>query len=453
MPTSKLSFPPDFVWGTATSAYQIEGATHEDGRGESIWDRFCRQPGAIADASNGDVACDHYHLLADDIALIDALGVQAYRFSVSWPRVQPHGSGGWNSRGFDFYDRLIDGLLERGISPHATLYHWDLPQALQDRGGWADRDVTARFVDYAVKVATRFGDRVGSIATLNEPWVVATLGHEKGIFAPGIKDRRIAMQVSHHLLLAHGMAVQAMGAAGVSVPLGIVVNQSPILAASDSAADLAKARLDDGLLVRWYMDPLLRAEYPQDVLEYLHEDAPRVQEGDMQAIATPIDFLGLNYYTRSIVSAEGGTPHFDADSSTDMGWEVYPAGLTETLRRLHKDYRLPPIYVTENGAAYADEVNVHETAGERVHDTRRVEYLSSHIAALHQALAEGIDVRGYFVWSLLDNFEWAFGYDKRFGIVYVDYESLRRIPKDSALWYRDFIKAQLALGALPTKGS
>lgn len=452
MPTDTLKFPAGFTWGVATSAYQIEGAVDADGRGESIWDRFCRQPGNIANSSNGDIACDHYHRLSEDIGLIKDLGVQAYRFSIAWPRVQPDGKGAWNQQGLDFYSRMIDGLLQQGIAPHVTLYHWDLPQALQDQGGWAERDMTNRFVDYALKAAECFGDRIASIVTFNEPWVVATLGHEEGIFAPGVKDRRVAMQVSHHLLLAHGMAVEALRSTGMQVPLGIVVNQGPTLPASDSEADLARAHLCDGLLVRWYMDALMKAEYPQDVIDYLGDDAPAVHADDMQAIAVQIDFLGINYYTRSIVSSVGAVQNFDEDISTDMGWEIYPTGLTETLCRLNKEYdRLPAIYVTENGAAFVDEVIEDGANGTRVHDTRRVEYLRSHIAAVSEAIIEGVDVRGYFVWSLFDNFEWASGYDKRFGIVYVDYESLRRIPKDSALWYRDFIRSQTANNNLVTE--
>lgn len=428
-------FPRDFVWGVATSAYQIEGATQEDGRGDSIWDEFCRRPGAIRDASSGAVACDHYHRYESDLDLIASLGVRAYRFSISWPRVQPQGQGPWNERGFDFYSRLVDGLRRRGIAPHATLYHWDLPQALQSQGGWMNRDTIDRFTEYAAEVARRLGGGLASIATHNEPWVVAILGHEAGIFAPGEKSRRVAMQVSHHLLVSHGRAVQAMRAAGCRVPMGIVLNQSPIHAATDSETDRAKARLDDGLIIRWYMDPLLRGSYPADVLAHLGADAPQVEAGDMDAVRQPLDFLGINYYTRSVATA--GEPKGDGVPQrevTDMGWEVFPAGLSELLRRLHADYRLPPVYIMENGAAYKDEL-----IDGHVADPDRIRYLSSHIAALADALDTGVDVRGYFVWSLLDNFEWADGYSKRFGIVHVDYATERRTVKASALWYRDFL--------------
>ncbi len=439
MLTKNMNFPAHFVWGAATSAFQIEGAAFDDGRAASVWDTFCRTKGAIVDASNGDVACDHYHRLDADLDLMKMLGLPAYRFSTSWSRVQPQGTGAWNERGLDFYERLVDGLLERGIDPYLTLFHWDLPQALQDKGGWASRDTVQHFVDYAVTMAVRFGDRVKSIATFNEPWIVATLGHELGIFAPGVKDRRVAAQVSHHLLVAHGLAVQAMRAAGVSVPLGIVLNQGPVEPASDSAADRAKARLDDGHLIRWYMDPLFHGHYPADIIAHLGADAPVVEDGDMNVIRTPIDFLGLNYYTRSIVGAEP-TQHGPDVEVTDMGWEVYPTGLTELLVRLKRDYSPPPIYITENGAAYPD---VPVPPG-RVEDPQRCEYLRRHIGAVLDAIEAGVDVRGYFVWSLFDNFEWAFGYSKRFGIVYVDYDTQARIPKDSAWWYRDFVARQAA---------
>jgi beta-glucosidase len=427
-------FPGNFVWGVATSAYQIEGAAQEDGRGDSIWDEFCRRPGAIKDGSSGERACDHYHRAAEDIGLMASLGVNAYRFSLAWPRVQPLGAGPWNEKGFEFYDRLIDGLLERGIAPYLTLYHWDLPQALQERGGWLNRDTVHRFVDYAAEVARRFGSRAASIATHNEPWVVAILGHEAGRFAPGMKSQKSAMQVAHHLLLSHGLALQAMRSQRCTAPLGIVLNQSPIHAATDSPEDVARARLDDGLTIRWYMDPLLRGCYPEDVLAFLGEDAPQVAAGDMQAIRQPLDFLGINYYTRHLSGTGEPLDHVVSGREvTDMGWEVFPGGLPELLVRLHADYRLPPLYITENGAAYPDRL-----VDGRVADADRVRFLQSHIAALADALASGVDVRGYFVWSLLDNFEWADGYSKRFGLVYVDYATQRRTPKDSARWYQAF---------------
>ena len=432
------AFPADFVWGVATSAYQIEGAAVADGKGPSIWDQFCKQPGAIADGSNGDIACDHYHHWEADLDLLASLGVSAYRFSISWPRVQATGQGAWNAKGLGFYERLVDGLLARGIAPYLTLNHWDLPQALQAKGGWANRDTVHRFVEYAQGIAQHMGDRVTSITTHNEPWVVATLGHETGIFAPGLRDRAIAAQVSHHLLLSHGLALQAMRAQGCQSDLGIVLNLSPTHPATDSAADAAQARLEDGRLLRWYTDPLFLGRYPEDVWAALGADAPRVESGDLQAIATPMDFLGINYYMRAIASA--GQP-VDLQKTgcelTDMGWEVYPQGLTELLVRLTRDYAVPPMFITENGGAFKDQM-----VDGRVHDLQRTRYIARHIAAVQAAMQQGVNMAGYMVWSLLDNFEWASGYAKRFGIVHVDYATQVRTCKDSALWYREFLQQQ-----------
>jgi beta-glucosidase len=431
-------FPADFVWGVATSSFQIEGAAIEDGKGLSIWDSFCRVPGAIADQSDGDIACDHYHRWAEDLDLIASLGVDAYRFSVSWPRVRPDGDGRWNEKGLDFYERLVDGLLQRGVKPYLTLNHWDLPDELQRCGGWAHRDTVDRFVEYALGMNARLGDRVSAITTHNEPWVMAMLGHETGTFAPGLKNRALAMQVSHHLLLSHGLAVQALRAQGGAARLGIVLNLSPVQPATDSSADQAQARLEDGRLLRWYMDPLFKASYPSDVLEFLGADAPRVEPGDMKAIAAPMDFLGLNYYSRQVVSAvEPWDVHRSGREVTEMGWEIYPEGLTELLVRLQRDYPVPPIYVTENGGAFKDQL-----ADGRIRDTQRTDYIARHIAAVAEAMRQGVRMKGYMVWSLLDNFEWASGYEKRFGIVHVDYASQQRTPKDSALWYRDFLQRQ-----------
>jgi beta-glucosidase len=433
-------FPPDFLWGVATSSFQIEGAAQADGKGESIWDRFCRQPGAIADASNGDIACDHYHRLEDDLDLIASLGVDAYRFSIAWPRVQPLGHGDWNPKGLDFYERLVDGLQRRGIRAWATLNHWDLPQGLQDRGGWNDRDTVHRFVDYARHVQARLGDRIDGLTTHNEPWVVATLGHEQGSFAPGIKSRRIAAQVSHHLLLSHGLALQALRADGARSRLGIVLNLASTVPATAMPADIAAADLADARARRWYADPLFQGRYPEAVLAELGADAPLVQAGDMAAIAQPMDYLGINYYTRSVVSASGEDWAAKARGLpvTDMDWEVYPQGLTDLLLQMHRDYPgLPPVYVTENGGAFKDQT----FANGRVQDDDRIAYLRGHIAAVARALQQGVPMAGYMVWSLMDNFEWASGYLKRFGIVHVDYPTLARTPKASAHWYRDFLQA------------
>jgi beta-glucosidase len=439
LPVAELSrrFPRGFVWGAATSAFQIEGAASSDGKGPSIWDDFCRVPGAIADGSNGDVACDHYHRLEPDLELIADLGVQAYRFSISWPRVQPLGAGAVNEAGLAFYDRLVDGLLKRNIRPYATLYHWDLPAELQrQHGGWSSRDTAYRFADYAALVARRLGDRVVSFATHNEPWVSAVLGYERGVFAPGVRDRRVAYQASHHLLLSHGLAVRAIRQADSHAAVGIVLNMSPVSPATDSAIDAVHARLEDGRLVRWYMDALFKSRYPEDVLEYLGADAPTTQPGDAQLIAEPCDFLGVNYYHPTVSSSlNPASPASSGAAVTDMGWEVAPRGLAELLLRLNRDYELPPVFITENGAAYQDEI-----VADRVHDEQRRHYIEAHLVALAEVIQRGVDVRGYFVWSLMDNFEWAEGYTKRFGIVHVDYSTLRRTLKRSGEWYRSLLR-------------
>ena len=431
-------FPTSFVWGVASSAFQIEGASAADGKGDSIWDVFCRLPGVIADGSDGKIACDHYNRLESDLDLIAGLGVGGYRFSISWPRIQPTGSGAVCDLGLDFYSRLVDGLLKRGIEPFATLYHWDLPAALQrEHGGWADRSTVHQFADYAALVARRLGDRVRSIVTHNEPWVTATLGHELGHFAPGIKNRAVAMQVSHHCLLSHGLAAQAMRSARSNLEVGIVLNLSPVYPATDSAADAAQASREDGLLVRWYLDALLRGEYPADILEYLAADAPRTQAGDAQVIAQPLDFIGVNYYHPVISSVTQPFEHARAGTRvTDMGWEVAPAGITDLLLRLNREYELPPLFITENGAAYRDQV-----VDGAVEDEDRRAYIDSHLHAIANAIDQGVDVRGYFLWSLLDNFEWASGYTKRFGIYYVDYQTQTRILKRSGFWYKQFAAA------------
>ncbi len=443
------TFPDGFLWGVATSSQQIEGGAREGGRGESIWDRFASEPGRIADGSNPAVACDHFHRWRGDVDLMRWLGVSAYRFSVAWPRIVPAGTGAVNEAGLDFYDALTDALLEAGIRPFVTLYHWDLPQALQDRGGWASRDTVAAFAEYAAVVAGRLGDRVRHWATHNEPWCAATLGHEAGEHAPGRRDPAEALRVAHHLLLSHGRAVPALRAHCPEAEVGIVLNLVPVEAVSAEPADVDAARRLDGSFNRWYLDPLFRGRYPGDAVAdrvrrgHLAGDRlPFVEAGDLEAIAAPLDFLGLNYYTRVVVRAgEGGEPAAVAMAPsrdlTEMGWEVYPAGLADLLGRLHREYAPPAIYVTENGAAFPDGL----AAGGRVSDERRVEYFRSHLAAAHRALAAGVPLRGYFAWSLLDNFEWAHGYTKRFGLYQVDFATQRRFPKDSAFWYRDVAAA------------
>ncbi|WP_278911889.1 GH1 family beta-glucosidase [Deinococcus wulumuqiensis] len=432
---SRSEFPPDFTFGVATASFQIEGAAREDGRGQSIWDTFCREPGRIRDGSDGDVACDHYHRWEEDLDLLRDLGVDAYRFSVAWPRIQPDGRGKVNGAGLDFYDRLVDGLLARGVQAHTTLYHWDLPQPLQNTGGWLDREVVGRFVDYALVVAGRLGDRLTTLSTLNEPWCASLLSYHLGAHAPGLRERRWGLRAAHHLLLAHGQALVALRSTGLRTPLGIVLNLSPAYPFSDDPADVARTAADDGYANRWFLDPLLRGEYPSDMCAIYGDDNPDVQDGDLRVIQAPLDFLGINYYTRTLSSAQGPQRPAGAEF-THMDWEVYPQGLTELLLRLRKDYALPPVYIMENGAAYPDE----RSPDGQFHDPQRVAYLQRHLAALAQATQGGADVRGYFVWSLLDNFEWAFGYSRRFGLFHVDYATLQRTPKDSARWYQSFLK-------------
>jgi beta-glucosidase len=437
---TKENFPGNFVWGTATSAYQIEGAVAEDGRGPSIWDTFSHTPGKTINGDHGDIACDHYHRYAEDLDLVAQMGLNAYRFSIAWSRVQPLGHGAWNEKGLAFYDRLVDGMLARGIAPHATLYHWDLPQALQDKGGWLSRDTAHRFADYAAGMANRLGDRVATICTHNEPWCTAYLGHHIGKFAPGMKDPAATVQVAHHLLLSHGLALQAMRAAGCEAPLGIVLNQSSATPATDSAADVALAEREYARFVRWYMDPIFLKQYPAIAEMEFH---PRVEQNDFEIIAQPLDFLGVNYYTRIWASAEQPPrPAPKILGETDMGWEIYPEGLTELLVRIHRDYKLPPVYITENGMANADEI-----VNGQVMDTQRINYLSQHLDAIAQARQAGVDVQGFFYWSLLDNYEWDSGYAKRFGLVHVDYATQQRTPKESARWYRDFVTRQRQMKA------
>jgi beta-glucosidase len=445
-------FPPGFVWGAATSAYQVEGAVHEGGRGPSIWDTFAGIPGRVAGGDTGAVAADHYHRYREDTALMADLGLGAYRFSVAWPRVQPGGRGPVNQKGLDFYRRLADSLLEHGVQPWVTLYHWDLPQALQDAGGWADPGIVGRFVEYAEAVYRALHDRVGNWTTLNEPWCSAFLGHAAGSHAPGVQDPPTAVRAAHHLLLAHGQATLAMRAVDAGPRLGINLNLDPVTPAG--AADADAARRIDGLYNRLFLDPLFRGRYPADVLEDLAGlgGLDRVDAGELETIAVPLDLLGVNYYRRFTVAARPGRPRFGGPPSpwvgagdiefvardrprTALGWEIDPSGLDELLLRLHHDYPSLPLYVTENGAAFDDGVDQEG----RVRDHARVRFLDGHLRAAHRAIRGGVDLRGYFVWSLLDNFEWAEGYAKRFGIVYVDFPTQNRLPKDSAHWYREAI--------------
>jgi beta-glucosidase len=448
-----ILFPPEFVWGTATSAYQVEGSVSADGRGESIWDRHCRKPGAIDDGSSGDVACDHYRRYRDDVAMMRDLGVKAYRFSVAWPRVLPLGRGAVNSKGLDFYSRLVDCLLENGITPFATLYHWDLPQTLQDEGGWAARTTALAFADYAGVVARRLGDRVKSWITINEPWCVSLLSHQLGKHAPGIQHWPTALAAAHHVLLAHGLAVPVIRRECPKAEVGITLNFEPAVPASRSAADVDAARHSDGSFNRWFLDPIFGRRYPADmVADYARaghiptSGVPEAKGGDFAIIAAPTDFLGVNYYTRKIARSET-VPEAEnapallslppASELTTMGWEVCPEAFYQLLCRLEFDYAPPKMYVTENGSAWPDVV----AADGKVHDGQRLRYLQSHLAATGRAIQAGARVAGYFAWSLLDNFEWERGYTQRFGIVHVDYGTQLRTPKESALYYRDTIGA------------
>jgi beta-glucosidase len=432
-------FPRGFVFGAATSAYQIEGAADADGKGPSIWDTFCRRPGAISTGETGDVACDAYGRWREDVDLMAGIGLGAYRFSVSWPRVQPAGTGAVNEAGLAYYERLVDALLERGIRPLLTLYHWDLPQALQDRGGWADPETVRAFAGYAELVARRLGDRVRDWITINEPQIVARLGHETGEHAPGIRDHATAVRVGHHLLLAHRDAAAAIRAASSRVRVGIALNLTPCEPASTSPGDEEAARRLDAGVNRWYLDPLFGRGYPREVLALEEE---HLAGADLDGYDGALDFLGVNYYDRTLVRASPGArlgavgvPDERAER-TAMGWEVHPAALGRLLVRLHREYEPRALLVTENGAAYDDVV-----ARGEVDDPRRRSYLEGHVAACAEATLRGAPLEGYFVWSLLDNFEWAHGTSKRFGIVHVDFATQRRRVKASGRWYRDLIAA------------
>jgi beta-glucosidase len=446
------TFPGDFLWGVATAAYQIEGAVGEDGRGPSIWDTFCAEPGRVLNGDTGAVATDHYHRYPEDVALMRDLGVGAYRFSIAWPRVVPAGSGAVNPAGLDFYDRLVDELCAAGIAPAATLFHWDLPQPLEDAGGWLNRDTAYRFAEYATVVAERLADRVRMWMPLNEPMVVTLFGYGVGGHAPGKRLLFDALPVAHHLLLGHGLAVSALRAAGAG-NIGIANNHPPIWPASASEEDRGAAEVYDALVNGLFADSVLLGRYPD---ENLAAAMPGPVADDLKIISAPLDWYGVNYYNPAQVGAPKLSapivvdgvelppglpfdfPPIEGYPNTGFGWPVVPDGLRETLVSLRDKYSaLPPVYITENGCAYDDGPD--ETG--RVADTRRIDYLDAHLTALRAAMAEGVDVRGYFVWSLMDNFEWSVGYSQRFGLVHIDYETLRRTPKDSYFWYRDLIKA------------
>ncbi|MBZ6112609.1 MULTISPECIES: GH1 family beta-glucosidase [Streptomyces] len=453
-----VTFPPAFLWGAATSAYQIEGAAAEDGRTPSIWDTFSHTPGKVRNGDTGDTAADHYHRYRDDVALMKDLGLKAYRFSVSWSRVQPTGRGPAAQRGLDFYRRLVDELLAAGIEPALTVYHWDLPQELEDAGGWPERDTAYRFAEYARLLGEALGDRVEQWITLNEPWCSAFLGYASGVHAPGRTEPAAALRAAHHLNLAHGLGTAALRSvmpAGNSVAISL--NTAPVRPLTQSSADLAAARKIDDLSGGIFHGPVLHGAYPQSLLEATAPltDWSFVQDGDLEQIRQPVDAICLNYYTPTVVSAAdpgarvpGADGHGASEYSpwpaaddvafhqppgerTEMGWSVDPTGLHELIMRYHREAPGTPLYISENGAAYDDKPDADGT----VDDPGRVAYLNGHLAAVRQAITDGADVRGYYLWSLLDNFEWAYGYEKRFGAVYVDFASQRRTPKSSALWY------------------
>lgn len=438
-----LKFPDGFVWGVSTASAQIEGAASEGGKEKSIWDSFSEHPKAILDGSTPEITCDHYHRYVDDLKLMHDLGIVNYRFSIAWPRIVSHGSV--NEAGLAFYDRLVDAMLEQGIEPFATLFHWDLPQSLQDAGGFANRETVKRYVEYVDVVSRRLGDRITKWMTFNEPWVYSFVGHLYGEHAPGLKDLPTALRVAHHLLLAHGGAVPVLRAnGGRGTQVGIVNNLEWIEPASPSESDRAAAGRHDGAFNRWFLDPIFQGRYPEDMLEWYGPAAPEIEDGDLQTISAPIDFLGVNYYTRRIIAHDDKgdflkvrrirypfVPHADYEE-----WEVNPEGLYRLLMRVHRDYRAPRLFVTESGTPLPDAPDSDGV----VHDPRRIHYLHDHFAAAWQAIQEGAKVEGYFVWSFMDNFEWSLGFTKRFGVVYVDYESQRRIVKDSGHWYSEVVR-------------
>ena len=430
-------FPDGFLWGAATASYQVEGAVREGGRGPSIWDTYSHTPGKTLNGDNGDIAVDHYHRWHQDIELMRSLELQAYRFSIAWPRVIPSGVGAVNQKGLDFYDRLVDGLLEAGIQPWATLYHWDLPQALGDEGGLKNRQVADAFEAYTAAVTERLGDRVKHWITINEPFVAGFLGYWFGMHAPGETSRAGGLAAAHNLLRMHGKAVGVVRDTVPDGEVGITLNLTSVYTLGDSEADEDEVRKHDGLANRWFLDPVFKGSYPEDKVEEFGDDMPEIESGDLALMSPDIDFLGVNYYTPNYVKAgtQGG-PFGDPSIAPDyertaMGWLVEPRGLKDMLVRVHQDYAPSEIYITENGAAFDDG---------RVHDPRRVAYFHDHLGAAHDAIQEGVPLKGYFAWSLLDNFEWAEGYAKRFGIVYVDYSTQKRTPKDSARWYTNVIR-------------
>lgn len=430
-------FPDDFIWGASTSAYQIEGRVRADGRGESIWDRYSHTPGNIVNGDTGDIACDHYVRWQDDIELMRELQLRAYRFSVAWPRIIPTGTGAINGAGLDFYDQLVDGLLEAGITPFPTLYHWDLPQPLQDGGGWTSRTTIDRFLEVVDVVTRRLGDRVASWTTINEPLIAGHFGHSLGLMAPGGRSWSGGLAASHHFLLAHGRAVEVVRGNVDGAEVGIVLNPMPAVPASDSQGDADAAERWDGIANRFYLQAIAGDGYPDDTLELMAEHMPDIHDGDMAVIATPTDFLGINYYAPMYVAAgpePTGVSFADPPptvETTAMGWPIQPDVLLDILRRIHRDYYPGPIYIAENGAAFDDPA----PTGGRVNDPRRIDYLFGHLDAVWRAIGDSVPIKGFFAWSLMDNFEWSNGYSRRFGLIHVDYATQTRTIKDSGHWY------------------
>jgi beta-glucosidase len=443
----RTDFANDFLWGCSTSSYQIEGAIHEDGRGESIWDRFCAKPGHIRDGSSGEVACDHYHRWPEDLDMARSLGTNAYRFSIAWPRIFANGRGRTaNQKGLDFYSRLVDGMLERGLEPWVTLYHWDLPQALQDQGGWANRDTVDAFVEYTDVVSHHLGDRIKHWITHNEPWCTAFHGNFEGVHAPGLKSFKTALQVCHNVLVSHGLAIPVIRRNVPQGKVGAALSLHPLKGASNSAQDVAATIRHDGLRNRWFLDPLHGRGYPADIWAMLGNNAPEVLAGDLQTIATKTDFLGVNYYFPEIVADAPGQGVMSTRvvepgdvERTAFGWEVSPEGMVALLSRVAKDYQPAEIYLTENGSTYDDVV----TPDGAIDDLERRRYLQRHLLALREIVTMGIPVKGYFAWSLLDNFEWAEGYLRRFGLTHVDFATQQRRLKLSGQWYGAFLRGDL----------
>jgi len=441
----RSDFGKDFLWGVSTSSFQIEGAGQEDGRGESIWDRFCNEPGRIRDGSNGLVACDHYHRWPQDLDMAQSLGVNAYRFSIAWPRILPQGRGAVNAKGLEFYDRLVDGMLARGLQPWATLYHWDLPTPLQDQGGWKNRDTVAAYLEYTDHITRKLGDRVKHWITHNEPWCSCIMGYYEGVHAPGETNLAGALQANHHVFLSHGQAIPLIRKNVPGAQVGITLSLHPIASASDSPEDLAAQKRHDGIRNRWFLDPLFGRGYPEDTLKLFGANAPVVQAGDFEAIATSTDFLGVNYYfpeevrhNETAEPAQVELVHKPGVERTGFGWEVSPQGLVDLLTRIQRDYKPARVMLTENGSTFEDEVRPDGT----IADAERKRYLQRHLAAVLDAMKQGVPVEGYFAWSLLDNFEWAEGYLRRFGLAYVDYATQARIWKDSGRWYSSFLREQ-----------